>query len=421
MQTSLFSSGSSSPLSVAQLVEKIQEVLQFHFDEVYVEGEISNFKAYPSGHFYFTLKDSQAEIAAVMFRGQNRFLKFQPEDGMAIFVRGRVGVFEQRGRMQLLVDSMEPQGLGALQLAFEQLKKKLEKEGLFSPERKKTFPFFPKTLGIVTSPQGAALHDMIHVLRRRHPGINVLFWPVKVQGEGAAKEIAEAVEKLNQQGECELILVGRGGGSWEDLWCFNEEVVVRAVANSRIPIISCVGHETDFTLCDLAADLRAPTPSAAAELAVPVLAELQARLQNQQILLRKNLERLLQNKSHSLKFLSLHLKHPQRRLEEFRFRLDDLQSRIFKAAEDKASATRHALALQIARLNALSPLAILQRGYSIVSQSRSPQGLGSPLKSSEQVSPGDKIYVQLLQGKLEAKVLQTHPNSPDSFKTSKET
>ncbi len=413
MQGYLFPSNASSPLSVTQLVEKIQETLQFHFDEVYVEGEISNFKAYPSGHFYFTLKDAKAEIAAVMFRGQNRLLKFQPEDGMAIFARGRVGVFEQRGRMQLLVDFMEPQGLGALQLAFEQLKKKLEQEGLFSLERKKRLPFLPSTLGIVTSSQGAALHDMLHVLRRRNPGINILFWPVKVQGEGASQEIAEGIEKLNQQGECDVILVGRGGGSWEDLWCFNEEIVVRAVANSTIPIISCVGHETDFTLCDLAADLRAPTPSAAAELAVPVLSELQERLQSNFISLKKKLTRLLESKSNTLKFLSLHLKHPQRRLEESRFRLDDLQSRIFKSADEKINWARHALLFQTAKLQALSPLGILNRGYSIVSLDRGPQLSSLLLKSSHQVSMGDKIHVQLLDGTLEAEVLRTQPSSSD--------
>lgn len=259
---------------MSELTRDVKGLVEDNFPSVWLRGEISNFKAYGSGHHYFTLKDAAAQMSAVMFRGFNRHLKFQPEDGMGVIVHGRLTVYEVRGNYQILVDYMEPDGVGALQMAFEQLKKKLAAEGLFDAARKRTLPPLPSTVGIVTSLHGAAVHDMLSVLKRRFANLEILIYPVKVQGEGAKEEIAAAIDYFSQTRAADVVIVGRGGGSIEDLWAFNEETVARAVARSAVPIISAVGHETDFTICDFVADLRAPTPSAAAELCVPRKADL---------------------------------------------------------------------------------------------------------------------------------------------------
>ena len=254
--------------SVAELSLEIRNLLEKQFPDVWVTGEVSNLRAAGSGHLYFTLKDETAQLRAVCFRNQARYLKFKPQDGLAVIARGRLSVYEARGEYQLYVEFLEPAGLGALQLAFEQLKQKLAAEGLFDPARKKPLPMLPRVIGVVTSPTGAVIRDILRILRRRFRNINVLLYPVKVQGEGAAQEIAQGIEYFNRQAPVDVMIVARGGGSLEDLWAFNEEVVARAIAASKIPVISAVGHETDFTIADFVADLRAPTPSAAAELVV---------------------------------------------------------------------------------------------------------------------------------------------------------
>src|SRR6516162_870563 len=254
--------------SVSELTERLKGLLETQFPDVWVAGEISNLRPATSGHLYFTLKDANAQLRAVCFRNQARYLKFKPQDGVAVIARGRLSVYEARGEYQLIVEFLEPAGLGALQLAFEQLKSKLSAEGLLALQRKRALPLLPRTVGIVTSPTGAVIRDMLRVLRRRFRNLNVVLYPVRVQGEGAAEEILEGIECLNRRPGLEVIIVARGGGSLEDLWAFNEERVARAIAASRLPVISGVGHETDFTIADFAADLRAPTPSVAAELVV---------------------------------------------------------------------------------------------------------------------------------------------------------
>src|ERR1051325_5088234 len=254
-------------LSVSELTAEIKILVENRFVDVWVEGEISNFKRHSSGHWYFSLKDEGATLRCASFRMQNRLIRFTPEDGLSVRARGRLSLYEARGEYQLLVESLEPVGVGALQLAFEQLKRRLDADGLFDIGRKRELPILPRTIGVVTSPTGAALRDIIRVLTRRNEAVNILIAPARVQGEGAAEEIAAAIENLNRQPEVEVIIVGGGGGSIEDLWAFNEERVARAIHASRVPVISAVGHETDFTIADFVADLRASTPSAAAELA----------------------------------------------------------------------------------------------------------------------------------------------------------
>lgn len=315
-------------LTVAEITNDIKNLVEDNFPSVWLRGEISNFKAYGSGHHYFTLKDSESQLSAVMFRGFNRHLKFQPEDGMSVIVHGRLTVYEVRGNYQILVDYMEPDGVGALQMAFEQLKKKLSGEGLFDATRKRKLPFLPTTVGLVTSMHGAAVHDMLSVLRRRFANLNILIYPVKVQGEGAKEEITAAIDYFSQTRAADVVIVGRGGGSIEDLWAFNEEVVARAVARSAVPIVSAIGHETDYTICDFVADLRAPTPSAAAELCVPRKADLLYTIGG----LRG---RLIQAWRHCIVSLEQHLERMRRRLpsplvlwDRSRLRLADLEDRL---------------------------------------------------------------------------------------------
>src|SRR4030043_407686 len=255
-------------LTVSELTQEIKDILEDRFPDVWIEGEISNLRMPPSGHIYFTLKDDFSQIRGVLFKMQARTIRFVPKDGLHIIGRGRVSLYEKRGDYQLILESMEPKGIGALQLAFLQLREKLEKEGLFDPSRKKPIPMVPQKIGVITSPTGAVIRDMLHILKRRFENLHILLYPVRVQGEGASGEIAGGVKYFNQWTDVDVMIVGRGGGSSEDLWAFNEEVVDRAIYHSRIPVISAVGHETDYTVSDFVADLRAPTPSVAAELVV---------------------------------------------------------------------------------------------------------------------------------------------------------
>lgn len=390
--------------TVTELTQEIKDLLEGHFSEVTLMGEISNFHAHGSGHYYFTLKDEKAQISAAMFRGSNRSLKFVPEDGLEVIVRGRVSVYGPRGNYQIIVEAMEPKGLGALQLAFEQLKKKLEAEGLFAEEKKQALPFLPHNIGIITSPTGAALRDMVHVLHRRFPRVNILLYPVHVQGEEAPAEIVRALSEMNEFKELDVLILGRGGGSLEDLWAFNTEGVARAIAASKIPVVSAVGHETDFTISDFVADLRAPTPSAAAELTVPVLEDLESMLSERAGQLFKLMQRLLQVKRGELQYFSSHLKHPKQRLQEYAQHIDLLTDRLRKAMTDRLADRRAHWNFLAGKLEALSPLAILKRGYSIAHLLR-PDGTKGPiLKDAKQAVKGDLLQLSLHKGEIRARV-----------------
>ncbi|HEV2234216.1 MAG TPA: exodeoxyribonuclease VII large subunit, partial [Terriglobia bacterium] len=329
-------------LSVSELTLRVKGLFEKNFAEVWVEGEVSNFRPASSGHLYFTLKDATSQLRAVCFRNQARYLKFKPQDGISVIARGRLSVYEARGEYQLYVELLEPAGVGALQLAFEQLKAKLAAEGLFDPARKKPLPVLPRTVGVVTSPAGAVVRDILRVLKRRFRNMNVLVYPVKVQGEGAAKEISEGIEYFNRHSLADVMIVARGGGSLEDLWAFNEEAVARAIAGSKIPVISAVGHETDFTIADFVADLRAPTPSVAAELVVQrkqdYLTEIQDRARRMAHVFRFKLsearERLTTLKMHRV-FQTLGA-----RLEERSQRVDDLIASLDKTLRARLNSGR---------------------------------------------------------------------------------
>ena len=432
--------------SVAQLNASIRGVLNKSFDDVWVRGEISGLKIAPSGHAYFSLKDAEAQVRAVCFRGSLRLLKFRPQDGAAVLARGKVDVFEPRGEYQFLVEWLEPQGLGALQAAFEQLKKKLEAEGLFDGARKRPLPRFPRRIGLVTSPAGAAVQDMIHVLSRRWPGVHIRLFPALVQGQGSIEEVTAGLAYFGRGDWAELIVVGRGGGSLEDLWTFNEETVARAIAASAVPVISAVGHETDFTIADFVADLRAPTPSAAAELAVPnrddlldqlaqrgqrlervihlAIARRQARVHQMGVdratgSLQRRLDRAGQRvddlEVRARDMLRRHLAQRRRLLEQLasRVRRHDPGVRLAEARRRLAAASQRAENLMAARLQAanrrftplaagleqLSPLRVLDRGYAIVQSAA-----GHVVSDAAQVNPGDSISVRLAQGQLGATV-----------------
>lgn len=318
----------NSTMTVSELTRKIKSLLEDRFQFVWLSGEISNFRIPASGHFYFTLKDAHAQISAVMFRGQNRNLKFMPEDGMQISGLGRISVYEPRGSYQIIFEHLEPGGIGALQIAFEQLKQRLENEGLFATQHKQILPFLPHYIGLVTSPSGAVVHDVIRVVNRRYPNVHIQIAGSKVQGEGAEDEICAAIELLNQQKNIEVIIVARGGGSLEDLQAFNSENVARAIYASRIPIISAVGHETDYTIADFVADMRTPTPSAAAELVVPVKEDLKYTVSDLTRQLSGSFNRFIDHKRTYLNYAAKKLKDPKKRIQDLRIRMDDLTNRL---------------------------------------------------------------------------------------------
>ncbi|TQI65578.1 exodeoxyribonuclease VII large subunit [Clostridium sp. KNHs216] len=387
-------------LSITQLNTYIKS--KFDGDEnlahVFVSGEISNFtNHYKSGHFYLSLKDEKCVIRAVMFAQNARRIRFLPQDGMKVIVRGRVSVYEATGQYQLYIDDMQPDGLGALNLAFEQLKAKLEAEGLFAPERKKPLPAFPERIGVITSPTGAAVHDITSILARRYPLAEIVFCPVLVQGEGAAPQIVDALARFNRLLCADVIILGRGGGSLEDLWPFNEEMVARAVAASGIPVISAVGHETDFTICDFVADLRAPTPSAAAELAVPDCAELEYTVRYDLSRLKQSMRKKLMGLKQNLDALTSRysFKNPFNLIELERIRTDQLAVRLNQSMRRKTADARSALSSVSGRLNALSPLATLSRGYSITYGQN-----GRVVTRVSDVKTGERISVLLNEGTL---------------------
>ena len=374
---------------------------------VSVQGEISNLKYHSSGHLYFTLKDGEAEISAVMFRSAAMNLKMVARDGMQVVAFGRVSVYEKSGKCQLYVSAMLDNGIGALQLEYERLKKQFEAEGLFDKDKKRPIPRFPKCIGIITSPTGAAVRDMINVTGRRWPSAKILLYPALVQGEQAPASLCAGLDLLNATEACDVIIIGRGGGSIEDLWAFNNESVVRRVASSETPIISAVGHETDFTLCDFAADLRAPTPSAAAELAVPDRDEIRIRLDEifgrvEGLILRTvnaKRERLL-NTSNRLELLS-----PSGRLALEKKELASKRTALEQGMERIITKRREALSVASARLVATNPLALLARGYSYTQRD------GAVVSSVEQVSSGDVIDIRFADGSATAEIITVNKSN----------
>lgn len=383
-------------LYVKQLISR-DDILS----NVLVKGELSNFKAHSSGHMYMSLKDDTGVIRAVMFRSAAARLDFKPANGMKVLARGRVGVYERDGQYQLYIEHMEQDGIGDLYAAFEKLKNKLDKEGLFSPGAKKPLPKYPKTIGVITAPTGAAIRDILNILSRRFAYSDVLLYPALVQGENSAASIVEAINYFDKTGTADVLIVGRGGGSIEDLWSFNEESVARAIYNCRIPIVSAVGHEVDFTISDFVADLRAPTPSAAAELVVPSQTELREKFNNVYLRLYTCAVRIIEKKRLELKVPaeSRVLKNPASAIDNSRIYLDSLSRSFENSCQRLLSEKKHTLRELASKLEALSPLDMLGRGFSVTRS-----GDGMVISSVENVSEGDRISVMLRDGSLGAVV-----------------
>lgn len=385
--------------TVSEINNYIKSLLdnEINLRNVQIVGEISNFKRYPSGHCYFTLKDGGAVLKCVMFRGKAMSMRFEPQNGDTVIAIGRITVYERDGVYQLYTDMLLPQGVGDLMVAYEKLKAKLEAEGLFATERKQLLPVNPKTVGIITSPVGAAVRDVITVSRRRNKGIKLLLYPVKVQGEGAASEIARAIQFFNKHNLADVLIVGRGGGSIEELWAFNEEQAVRAVAASVIPIISAVGHETDFTLCDFAADKRAATPSQAAELAVADAEGYILQIENLQRRCRHLMQARLEQEEYRLDRLSNSwaLKDPERLFADRALRTDAAYNKLVNHMEGLLRQCSHKFELQAARLDNLSPLAVLARGYSVTQKEDY-----RVVTSVEQVRWGEELVTTVADGKI---------------------
>src|SRR4030067_467165 len=428
-------------LTVSELTREIKDILEMQFAAILVEGEISNLKVPPSGHIYFTLKDDFSQIRVVLFKNQARSLRFSPEDGLHVICRGRGSLYEKRGEYQLSLEEMEPKGIGALQLAFLQVKERLEKEGFFDPARKRQIPMVPQKIGIVTSPTGAVIRDMLQIIERRFENVHLLLYPVRVQGEGAASLIAKGIEYFNEQMEVDVIIVARGGGSLEDLWAFNEEEVARAIFYSQIPILSAVGHETDYTISDFVADLRAPTPSAAAELVVRDKREIKNTLRVLGRRLGSEVLQIFQEGRTHLSHLKKRLKDPRKRIEEDLLKVDDLfnrflfltswivnrkrekhlhlyeglslrnpnhtvkhlrrfisetEKRLLQNIRHSIEIWRQRLEGKMGQLDSLSPLSILQRGYSITRKIPSLE----ILRDSSQVIEGDRVEGRIFRGTL---------------------
>ncbi len=441
-------SSNLSVLTVSQLTTQIKQSLEQMFPEVWVEGEVSNLRIPSSGHVYFTLKDQQSQIRAVLFKGKAQHIPFELEDGLHVIIRGHVSLYELRGDYQIILEYVEPRGIGALHIAFEQLRKKLFEEGLFDERRKRPLPLIPKKVALITSPTGAAIRDMISVLQRRCPLIQIVVFPVRVQGEGASLEIAHAIQEVSHTSTIDLMIVGRGGGSLEDLWSFNEEVVVRAIANASIPVVSAVGHEIDFTLSDFASDVRAPTPSAAAEMVSPVLSELQAKIRELQVRVTREvqsqvsyLKQHLVGLGRSIPDLRAWVQQRAQRIDDandriqrvlnymimtYRPRVTGAQTELFGYGPQPGIAKSRVLAAQLRQrlqqgmpislqfkrnrfqlltssLEAFSPLAILSRGYSVLETYPKKK----IIRQFDQVEPGDHIRARLGKGVLYCQVEKT--------------
>jgi len=396
----LFARLSRQFLSVSELTAIIKGTLESEIDSVWVSGEISNFRVFPSGHSYFTLKDDKCQISAVMFRRRGEALPFAPENGMEILCFGRVSLYPVRGDLQFYVEMMEPRGQGTLYLAFEQLKRKLAAEGLFAPERKRAMPFLPVCIGIVTSERGAAVRDMLRIIKDRFPDRRVVIRPVKVQGEGAAEEIALGIAELGRSGEVDVMIVGRGGGSLEDLWAFNEEIVARAIFASTVPVISAIGHEIDFTIADFVADHRAPTPTAAAEMVIPRRADLVERLSDLQAALVRGMESKIQIAKEDWRGLVKRLTDPGRKLRDHQQRLDETSVDLLRRFQNRLRQFQDRLAANAGRLDALSPLAVLERGYSITHKLPGEK----IVKDAASLEFGDRVRISFAHGKAICRV-----------------
>ena len=393
-------------------VSQINEYIKLRFDDdaflnnLFLRGEISNYKCYPSGHHYFSLKDAGGSIRCVMFRGSAFSLRFRPENGMKVIAQGRISVFPRDGTYQFYVNQMTVDGVGDLHVAFEQLKAKLLAEGLFDPSRKRPLPRYPHTIAIITSSAGAALRDMLRILRKRYPLCEVKLLPVRVQGEEAPGEIAAALAYANRYRVADLIITGRGGGSIEDLWAFNDERVARAIAASELPVISAVGHEPDVTISDFVADLRAATPSNAAELAVPDQMELRQALAARQALLLTQMQKRLKQERGTLERLasSRVLKSPINYINDRRLQVDYVQHRLTAAFSETVQRKHRRFASLTAKLDAMSPLKVLARGYSMASD-----GQGTLLRSVKQIKPGDRLTIRFADGSAAAVVEEVNP------------
>ncbi|NKB81945.1 MAG: exodeoxyribonuclease VII large subunit [Nitrospirales bacterium] len=439
-----------SVLTVTELTTRIRSALEKTFPETWVEGEVSNLRKPSSGHLYFTLKDQTSQIRVVLFRGIAQHLRFDVEDGQQVIVRGRLTVYDPRGEYQIILESLEPKGIGVLQIAFEQLYAKFEQEGLFEQERKRQLPLLPKVVGLVTSTSGAAIHDMLTIFQRRCPVIHIVISPVQVQGDRASVQIAEAIRALNEEGRVEVIVVGRGGGSMEDLWCFNEELVVRAIVESKIPVVSAVGHETDFTLADFAADHRSPTPSAAAEAVSPVLGELiemvmihhnrlvraiqgEVRLLRHRVMgarraipdpllwlsrsvqhvddLDRRLRRALQTLPAMLRHQVLILQSevnrlsPRSKIQQKLVLMSQWFQRMTKGIQGTLVIKQHHIVSKSEALQNLSPLSILSRGYSILETVHD----GHVIRHTQDVNPGDTLRARVASGQIYCVVEKVEP------------
>jgi exodeoxyribonuclease VII large subunit len=387
-------------ISVTDITRQIKMSLEQRFPRVWIQGEISNFKQHTSGHLYFTLKDEGAQISATMWRSRASGLLFTPEDGMKVIARGGITVYPPRGSYQIDVEQLTPVGIGELQIAFERLKQKLAAEGLFDEARKRPLPSFPERVGIITSETGAALQDIRTVLSRRFPCVEIILRPVRVQGAGASDEIAQALKEMNQYGNVDVIIVGRGGGSLEDLWAFNEEVVARAIAASGIPVVSAVGHEIDFTIADFVADLRAPTPSAAAELIVPDRLELLEVIRNNEYTMRQTLAQMMTTYRERIRSIvsSYAFNRPRDLIREFVQRIDELQRAIGTHFAHRYETTTTDVESLARRLVAVSPGNILKRGYAIVRKGE------AIVTHAKELRPKDEPVIEFQDGKVATKV-----------------
>jgi exodeoxyribonuclease VII large subunit len=383
--------------SVSELNAQIKNLLEESFPFVWIVGEISNFRIPASGHFYFSLKDETSQISAVMFRGQQRKLKFEPEDGMSITGMGRISVYEPRGTYQIILEYLEPSGIGALQVAFEQLKMRLAAEGLFDDDHKLRLPFIPNNINIITSPSGAVIHDILKVINRRYPNVSIQIVPVKVQGHGAVEEIVSALELINSISECDVAILARGGGGLEDLQAFNSEPVARAIFASQIPIISAVGHETDYTITDFVADLRAPTPSAAAEIVVPEKSALERRCKEIQSHLQTIINHYFNELWHKLNQVSKRLIDPRRKIADFRLRIDELSLRLHRNSLNRIRVNREKLDFWADRLDANSPQYLLDKVKKQLQQNYS-----NLIKSFIIYNNSNQVKIRELTAKLEA-------------------
>ena len=386
--------------TISELNQIIKGTLEQELDGLWVVGEVSNFRVPPSGHYYFTLKDDKSQISAVMFRRQGLGLAFAPENGMEVLCFGKVSLYPVRGDLQLYVENMEPRGPGALYLAFEQLKKRLSAEGLFAEARKKALPFLPASIGIVTSAKGAALRDMLRIIGDRYPDRRIIVRPVRVQGEGAAEEIASGITELGGSGHVDVMIVGRGGGSLEDLWAFNEEIVARSIFASPVPVISAVGHEIDFTIADFVADLRAPTPTAAAEVVVPRRSELVDQVMDLEAQLLQWMRRKLELAREDWSGFVKRLADPERKLRETQQHVDELSVDLVRRWRDRVRQLKDRLVQEGGRLDALSPLAVLDRGYSIAHKIPEEK----LVKDTASLDVGDFLRVTFAKGKAICRV-----------------